>query len=208
MNFFCKSCAGTGYQDYPSCKKPCPIPGHTERHHGEVRRIAALLQRGREPFVRSDSGENEAMDEAINLRAVSEWMTEDVAWMELLDLEIAGFDYNLEEKMINIERCKDCGGYRMVTRPMETGPADGTADDCSSRPCICPDEEKDIEEAVKEYDRICRSRIDMGDYEYDPVAKIRFMKPNNLEKMIGEYASYGKQEIRFCPYCGAALGML
>lgn len=26
--FGCKHCAGTGYLDYPSCKRPCPIEGH------------------------------------------------------------------------------------------------------------------------------------------------------------------------------------
>lgn len=73
--------------------------------------------------------------------------------------------------------------------------------------------------------------IDMGDYEYDPVAKIRFVKPKReeiekdieeavatvretrralgaMKEIVEEYADYARQEIRFCPYCGAALGIL
>ena len=49
-----------------------------------------------EPFTRYTGGE--PPEEPRDWRVVSEWMTEDNVWMELLDLEGAGFHrYNLEE---------------------------------------------------------------------------------------------------------------
>jgi len=65
--------------------------------------------------------------------------------------------------------------------------------------CDCPDEEieRDIEEAVQEV----RFWGRLGDI-------IVYMPQAEAKKMIEEYADYARQEIRFCPYCGAALGIV
>ena len=38
--FSCVYCAGVGYEDYPMTKRPCRIPGHTERHNKNVQVVA------------------------------------------------------------------------------------------------------------------------------------------------------------------------
>lgn len=138
-----------------------------------------------------------------NWRTVSPYMTEDEAWNELADLEMLGIHYNLEERM----------DYREHKAKLMKDPEFRKAYEA-------PEIERDIEEAVKAvrdtrlllnemvegWAEDNQPNIDMDDYEYDPVAKVHFLKPEK-RKMIEEYANYAKQEIRFCPYCGAALGI-
>lgn len=117
--------------------------------------------------------------------------------------------------------CKECDGLKRVeTEPCEH---ESTANySWSGKRCYCDEDNQ--------------PNIDMGDYEYDPVAKIRFTKPKLMDYrehkkklmedpefrkayealepeyqarrlLIEEYAEYAEQEIRFCPCCGAALGI-
>lgn len=42
-DFECEYCAGVGYTDYPTCSKPCPVPGHRERHEANMKRVEAAF---------------------------------------------------------------------------------------------------------------------------------------------------------------------
>ena len=44
-NFVCSHCAGMGYADYPSNRKPCPIPGHVERYEANFKIINKQMER-------------------------------------------------------------------------------------------------------------------------------------------------------------------
>ena len=41
----CYYCAGVGYEDYPSCKIPCRIPGHKNKHDKTVKELLKIFPR-------------------------------------------------------------------------------------------------------------------------------------------------------------------
>lgn len=41
--FGCEYCAGVGYEDYPSSKIPCRIPGHLQRHQLNVAEAQQII---------------------------------------------------------------------------------------------------------------------------------------------------------------------
>ena len=51
-DFSCYYCAGVGYEDYPTCKIPCRILGHRERHEADVKQEWQRLKR----YWRPDDG--------------------------------------------------------------------------------------------------------------------------------------------------------
>lgn len=52
--FGCGHCAGMGYTDYPSCTKPCPVPGHLERHQANERGVRVQMEAMRRDWVETD----------------------------------------------------------------------------------------------------------------------------------------------------------
>lgn len=49
FTFGCGYCAGTGYQDYPSCQKSCPISEHVEMHNKHVEAVGKWMKMFPEP---------------------------------------------------------------------------------------------------------------------------------------------------------------
>ena len=52
--FGCKHCAGTGYEDYPSCNVPCRELGHKQRGDGLAMAERGLLESSRRDWRLSD----------------------------------------------------------------------------------------------------------------------------------------------------------
>ena len=52
--FGCKHCAGTGYEDYPTCNVPCRVPGHKKQGDGLAAVERAALESTRRAWQPSD----------------------------------------------------------------------------------------------------------------------------------------------------------
>jgi hypothetical protein len=52
--FGCKHCAGTGYEDYPTCSVPCRMSSHKQRGDGFAVAGRALLELSRRDWCSSD----------------------------------------------------------------------------------------------------------------------------------------------------------
>lgn len=125
-----------------------------------------------------------------------------------------------EREMAKSIICRRCGGLKRI-EPCEY---DSTNGNSSTGFCGCSDQE--IEEDTEAlFERVAevalRYDFDSEEIERDIAEAVKAVRDTRLllkeiisigvhdsEEIIEEYANYAKQEIRFCPYCGAALGIV